>query len=244
MNTRLHAQLKASPPRSFAPIRSVSSARKPVRGAANAGHDFGRVSVFRDGIYVDGPKDGTKTNPPKTQTPAPKTARCPTDIKVIHIEQIHDDRFGKNGMLTGIGAVAYMEVSDAGGNDWDGTLIKETVKQTKNTCGARARKVCSNESGENVDFKVGAATEIVGTKMTALKNTFYDLHMFALKDVSVLHESGKDTCEVQCSQTYQCGGKQFGPEFVITYSASRDTIAKTYDVTRIKVDVAPKAAKP
>jgi hypothetical protein len=91
-------------------------------------------------------------------------------------------------MMTGIGAVAYMEVSDSGGNDWDGTIVTEKVNQTKNTCGARARKVCSNESGESGGFKVGAETNLLGkVKMDALRNTFYDLHVFT-RELSILHE--------------------------------------------------------
>jgi len=246
----------------------VATIRRPVE--ASPGHDFNRVRIHSelhgaptqsmsvdsaaaissvgafDGIFINGPDKGTTPKPavpqpaPKPKTPPAKGA-CPTDVKVINIEQLTDSQFGKNGMLTGMGAVAYMEVSDSGGNDWDGTTVQETVKQTKNTCGARARKVCSNESGEKVDFKVGAETKVLRTKMTAFWNTFYDLHMFALKDVSILHEQGKSSCEIQCQQSYQCGGKQFGPKFTITYMATKDTIAKTYDVTRITVKKEAKA---
>jgi hypothetical protein len=222
--------------------------RKSACGAANARHDFSRVSIFatqnRGGIYIDGPdKDTKKTPPPTTTKKADTKPKCPTNIEVTSIEQINDAQFGKNGMLTGIGAVALMTVSDAAGDNFDGTAIKETVKQTKNTCGARAKKVCSNESGEPVDFKVGEDTKVLGQKVTKFANSFYDVHMFT-REVSVLHESGKDSCEVQCSQTYQCGGKQFGPEFTITYSASKDKVANFYDVTRITVDKTAKAASP
>jgi hypothetical protein len=239
-------------------------------GHITRGYDFSRVRIHSDfgltsstsdarGIFINGPDKETskpdapktapkqqETPPPKEKTPPPKEktpakAKCPTDVQVINIDPITDKDFGKNGWMTGFGGVAYMEVSGGGRTDWDGTMIQETVKQTKNTCGARARKVCSNESGENVDFKVGAATKVLGQKMTALANTFYDVHMFALKDISVLHEKGLKDCEVQCEQSYQCDGKKFGPEFIITYKATKDTIAKTYDVTRVKLDKAPKA---
>lgn len=226
------------------------------------GHDFSRVRVNSEpnsaqkqslsvngpttrfaegGIFLDGP-DKETTPTPKKSAPkkAPSAAACPTDIQVINIDQISDARFGKNGMLTGIGAVALMEVSDASGKDWDGTKVKESVKQIKNTCGDRARKVCSNASGEDVDFEVGAETKVLGKKVTAYRNSFYDLHIFT-REVSVLHEQGKDSCEIQCQQTYQCGGKQLGPEFIITYMASKDTIAKTYDVTRITIKKEAKA---
>ena len=251
MNRRLHAQVKAPLKRSPAAASTGLLQRKSACGAANARHDFSRVSIFatqnRGGIYVDGPdpdtKDTKKTPPPATtQKPATKP-KCPTNIEVTNVEQISDAQFGKNGMLTGIGAVALMTVSDAGGNNFDGTAVKETVTKTKNTCGDWAKKVCSNESGEPVDFKVGEESKVLGKKVTKFANSFYDLHMFT-REVSVLHQLGKDTCEVQCSQTYQCGGKQFGPEFVITYSASKDKVANFYDVTRITVDKTAKAASP
>jgi hypothetical protein len=222
-----------------------SDAVPPIRSPI---HPLQRKCAF-DGIFIDGPDKENTPKPaapqpaPKQKTPPTQAATCPTDVQVINIDQITDDQFGKNGMLTGIGAVAYMEVSDSGGKDWDGTIIQETVKQTKNTCGARARKVCSNESGESGGFKVGAATNLLGkAKMPALRNTFYDLHVFA-REVSILHELGKSGCEIQCQQSFQCGGKQFGPEFIITYMTKKDTIAKTYDVTRITVKKEAKARK-
>lgn len=236
------------------------------------GHDFSRVRIHSQlhgaptqstsvgggaaissgeapgGIFIDGPDKGATPKSdapppaPKPQTPPAKAAKCPTDVQVINIDQINDTDLGKDGFLTGTGAIAYMEVSDSSGKDWDGTNVQENLKQTKNTCGNWARKVCSNESGESGGFKVGAKTKVLGKiDMTALRNVFYDMHIFALKDVSVLHQLDKSECEVQCQQSYQCGGKQFGPEFSITYMTKKDTIAKTYDVTRITVKKEAKA---
>ena len=242
-------------------VRTVQNNRKrglfpislPVHGAPRQSISVDGAAAISsrgafDGIFIDGPDEGTTPKPaapqpaPKQKTPPAKAGNCPTNVQVIHIEQITDSQFGKNGMLTGIGAVAYMEVSDSGGNDWDGTIVTEKVNQTKNTCGARARKVCSNASGESGGFKVGAETNLLGkVKMDALRNTFYDLHVFA-REVSILHELGKSECEIQCQQSYQCGGKKFGPEFSITYMTKKDTIAKTYDVTRITVDKKMKTA--
>jgi Domain of unknown function (DUF4157) len=220
---------------------SVSPIQSPI-------HPLQRKCAF-DGIFIDGPDRENTPKPaapqpaPKPKTPSTQAANCPTDVQVIYIDPLTDPQFGKNGMLTGIGAVAYMEVSGSGGKDWDGTIIQETVKQTKNTCGARAKKVCSNESGESGGFKVGAETNLLGkAKMPALRNTFYDLHVFT-REVSILHELGKSGCEIQCQQYFQCGGKQFGPEFIITYMTKKDTIAKTYDVTRITVKKEAKARK-
>jgi hypothetical protein len=247
MKTRLYEQKKAAPQRTLASRQTLVLPRKPARGGASARHDFSNVAVFGKELYVDGPKEGDKKTPapapPKTEKKPDAKPTCPTNIDITSIEQISDPQFGKNGMLTGIGAVALMTVSGGGKDFWDGISIKETVKQTKNTCGAWARKVCSNESGEPVDFKVGEDTKVLGKTVTKFANSFYDVHMFT-REVSVLHQLGKDACEVQCSQTYHCGGKQLGPEFVITYSASKDQIAKQYDVTRITVDKTAKAATP
>jgi hypothetical protein len=201
-----------------------------------------------DGIFIDGPDKGATPKSPapppaaKPQTPPAKAAKCPTDVQVINIDQIKDTDLGKGGFLTGIGAIAYMEVSDSSGKDWDGTNVQESVKKTKNTCGHWAKPVCSNESGDSDGLTVGAKIKALGQiEMPALRNVFYDMHIFALRTASVLHQLDKSECEVQCQQSYQCGGKQFGPEFIITYMTKKDTIAKTYDVTRVKVKKEAKA---
>ena len=249
MNTRVHAELK-TPGEAPVPLaRSSRLQQKPVSSGSTAGHDFSSISIYAaqhpGGIFIDGPDQGTKTAPPPPAPKKPAKGACPTDIKIVRIDQIDVPDFFKHQNRTGIGAIAHMEVSDPAGNDWDGISVAETVKRTNNTCGDWARDVCSNKSGEDVDFKVGAETKILDIgKVSARKNTLHDLHVFSRNDASILHQLDKNSCEVQCSQTYHCGGKQLGPEFTITYSATKDTVAKTYDVTRIKVDKAPKAAKP
>ena len=227
-----------------------------VQRSTTPGHNFSEVSIYPehggngDALFINGPDKDTPKTPPKTKTPPPKQkapaakAACPTDIQVINIDPIVDKDFGKNGWLTGYGGVAYMQVSGPDRTDWDGTIIKEKVKQTKNNCGARAKKTCSNVSGTN-EFEVGTGAKVMGqTKLPALMNTFYDIHFWGDKDASVLHEKGLTDCQVQCEQSFSCGGKQIGPEFIITYSATRDTIANYYDVTRVKVDKSAKASKP
>lgn len=206
-------------------------------------------AIFIDGPDKDAPKPEAPKTPPSQKTPPPKEkppaakADCPTDIQVNRIDQIPDPDFGKpDGFKTGVGAVARMEVSGPGRKDWKGVKIHESLKQTTNTCGARARKVCSNISGENVDFEVGKEGNILGKgKLSAVTNAFHDIHIFAMKDVSVLHEKGLADCQVQCEQTFKCGGKQIGPQFIITYNATKDTV-RSADVTRIRVEKSPKAA--
>ena len=193
------------------------------------------------------PPPPPKAPAPKQQTPA-KAAGCPADIKVARIDPLNDTDFGKNGWVTGWGAIVTMEVSDPDGKTWDGTEVHENIKQTKDTCGARARDACTNKSGEGGSggstFKVGSVAKVQGKSMPAVKNSFYDLHIVARKDASILHALGKAECEVQCHQFYDCGGKQIGPDFTITYSMKQDTVYGTYDVTRVtaKKEAAAKAA--
>ena len=142
-----------------------------------------------------------------------------------------------------------MEVSDPNGKTWDGTEIQETVKQVKNSCGARARRVCSNESAEDnpgggSNFTVGAASNFLGmAPLAKATNSFYDVHAFVLKGVSITHEKGIKSCEIQCEQTYSCAGKQLGPTFAITYGLTMDE-AHSNDVTRVGIKKAAKAAPP
>ena len=248
-----HSALLESSP-SALDAGKTGHAGENVRQSRIPGHDFGQLPIYPgqggtgDTLFINGPdKDAPKT-PPKEKTPPAKekppaaTPDCPTDVQLINLDQITDPGFGKNGWKTGYGAVAYMEVSGPGRKDWDGIKIEENVKQIKNTCGARARKVCSNTSGES-EYELGKGISVLGqTKMPALANTFYDMHIFASKEFSLLHEKDLPDCQIQCEQSFKCGGKQIGSEFIITYNATKDTIAKTYDVTRIKVDKSPKAA--
>jgi hypothetical protein len=219
------------------------------QGAGNPAmtSDAGQAVLRRDSKRSP-PAPPPKAPPPKA--PAAKTAACPTDIKVASVDPLNDNDFGKNGWLTGWGAVVRMEVSDPDGKTWDGTEVHENLKQTKNTCGARAKDACSNKSGEGDSggstFKVGAVAKVQGKSMPAVKNSFYDVHIVARRDASILHTLGKADCEVQCHQFYDCGGKQIGPDFTITYSMKKDTVAGYYDVTRVTAKKEPvtKAAAP
>ncbi len=192
---------------------------------------------------VNGPDPKQSPTPapaPKPKTPPPKAAaKCPTDIQVAAVVTVADNDFGKNGWLTGWGGFALMEVSDPSGQNWQGTEIQENVKKVSNTCGARGNKVCSNKSGEGFagsTFKVGEASNFMGLAPLAAKaNKFYDIHGFSTKAASILHEQNKPSCEIQCQQSYECDGKQIGPDFTITYSMTKDVIAKTYDVTRVEL---------
>ena len=210
-------------------------------------------------IFLNGPGDTTQSQP-KAPAPAKKdltppakpAAKCPTEIRVAGVGPANDVDFGKNGFLTGWGGISLMEVSDPSGRTWDGTTIHESLKSLKNTCGKRGKNACSNQSSDQADatsgstFKVGEASNFLGkAKLSAAKNKFYDLHVFATKEVSLLHELNRDACEVQCTQNYDCAGKKFGPEFVITYSMTRDVVrnkGKNINVTRVGLTKTPKTA--
>jgi hypothetical protein len=214
-------------------------------------------------VFINGPDEGSKqqpsTPPPvkKDPTPPAKTApSCPTDIQVARVDPANDKDFGKNGFLTGWGGIALMEVSDPSGKIWDGTVIHENLKNIKNTCGNRGKNICTNKSGERggtagSTFKVGEESNFLGmAKLAAVKNSFHDVHVVATKEVSFLHELKKDNCEVQCEQSYDCGGKRFGPNFTITYLMTKDTVrsgSRNIDVTRVemrKAAATPQGGKP
>jgi hypothetical protein len=224
------------------------------QGAAGnpATSDAGQTVLQRD--TKSPPAPPPKAPPPKApppKAPAAKAAGCPTDIKVASADPLNDTDFGKNGWLTGWGIIARMEVSDPDGKTWDGTEVHENLKQTKNTCGARAKDACSNKSGGGGSggstFKVGAAVKVLNlATVPGVKNSLQDAHIIATKEASILHALNKPTCEVQCQQSYECGGKQIGPEFLITYTMKKDTVAGYYDVTRVtaKKEAITKTAAP
>jgi hypothetical protein len=222
-----------------ATVRASAAPQIAINGLASP-----RQTVFRNGPAQE---SDSRPNTPSPTPQAPSRPACPTDIKVAQVRSVTDTDQGKDGILTGVGGFARMEVSDASGHNFDGVQIKESVKQTKNTCGAMARHVCSNATGEGGSegstFKVGAESNFLGkAKLAATANSFYDIHAFVDKTASLLHKLGKSDCEVQCEQKYLCGGHQIGPEFLITYSMRKDVVANFYDVTRVSLQKQAKAA--
>ena len=201
-----------------------------------------------DELFVSGPPtpalapDVTPPSPLPPSPPAKAAPTCPTSIQVGLIGTLDmDEDFAKAGWLTGWGGFAQMEVADAEGKDWAGTVIHENLKNITNTCGEK--QACSNAHGEGgkagSTFKVGEGGDFLGlTKLPAEKNKFWDLHVIGLKGVSLLRKLGKPSCEIQCEQYYDCASKRFGPNFIVTYSMERDVIksgGKSYNVTRIKL---------
>jgi hypothetical protein len=241
-------------------LRDFDSLSNPAFGHSLSGLQIYSRDVLLGAreFFLDGPGEDTKPSPnppaPVKKDPPPPAraaANCPSDIQVAAVSPANDVDFGKDGFLSGWGGIAIMEVSDPGGKTWDGTAIHENLKNIKNTCGERGKKICSNVSGERggtagSTFKVGEESNFLGkAKLPAAKNRFYDLHVFSTKEASLLHEIKKDACEVQCSQSYDCGGKKFGPEFVITYAMTRDVVkagARNINVTRVEMKKAAKQA--
>jgi len=210
--------------------------------------DFSRVPAH-GALFLNGP-DPSPRPAPATPTPTPRPPACPTVIKVVQVERPTDRDFGKNGPITGWGGYSVMEVSDSSGRNWDGTAVHETLRNVKNTCGDPGRRACSNQSGEGggggSSFRVGEASSFIGLiDLPAARNRFYDLHIFADKTASLLHTQNKESCEVQCEQSYDCGGNRFGPTFVITYTMTRGSVPRSAGgsnaVTHVRVDKAAKA---
>jgi hypothetical protein len=235
------ASLEANSDFSWVPARSEVQAPTQLR---NTG-----VGPLEK-MFLNGPEPNSPANPPvPAQTPQPPPIRpaasCPTDISVADVGQGNDVEFGLKGPITGWGGFALMAVSDPSGRNWDGTAIHENLSRVKNTCGNQGNNACSNRSGESGGtgsaFRVGAASNFLGlATLPAVRNRFYDLHAFANKGSSLLHQLNRENCEVQCEQFYDCGGTRFGPVFAITYSMTRDSVARPEGggfngVTRVRV---------
>lgn len=223
---------------------------KPVMGIAPGPLMLARDEQKPPPTPAPAPTPAPTPAPPVTPPPAPAPAAgCPTGIKVAGTGNLQmDASFAEAGLLTGFGGFAIMEVSDSSGKDWAGTAIHENLKSVKNTCGLAG--ACSNASGEGgaagSTFKVGEASNLLGIlALPSKKNSFYDQHMVIIKGVSLLHKAGLPACEIQCEQTYDCGGKTFGPTFLISYSLKRDTMKsdkdkKSIDVSSVDMSVAAK----
>jgi len=240
----------------LAPPRAAASASlningKPAIGSLNAVDQVFVAGDDKPSTPAPAPRVPIPSPPPPSAKPEEHkqvAPACPTDVKVADVGTLEMDAdFAKGGWLTGWGGFAVMQVSDPGNKTWNGTDIHENLKNVKNTCDLKGG--CSNAGGEGgaagSTFKVGEEGDLLGlTKLPATKNVFYDMHMIGLKGVSWLHQANKPSCEIQCEQFYDCGGKRFGPTFLVTYSLTRDTIKegnKSYDVTQIALK---KEAKP
>jgi hypothetical protein len=249
------------------PIQSNMPAGR-VRQSKSAGTEAMSSPDGHREYSMNGPGDAPEPAPnspapvKRDQAPPPKSnLNCPTDIQVSAVGPATDVDFGNNGFLTGWGGISLMEVSDPGGKTWNGTAVHESLKNIKNTCGDRGKNACSNVSSDQArsaagsTFTVGAESNFLGkAKLPAVKNKFYDLHVFATKEASLLHELKKDSCEVQCEQSFDCGGKRFGPDFIISYTMTRDVVragTRKINVTRVAMNkaavvkqAAPGSAKP
>ncbi|WP_284269098.1 hypothetical protein [Bradyrhizobium iriomotense] len=145
------------------------------------------------------------------------------------------------GFHTGVGGIAVMEVGDSSGRDWAGTAIHENIDTGTNTC-QPGTAACPNSQGQGggggSTFTVGDPLNTLGMALPSRKNTFYDLHMFAVKP-SILHQNNLTSCEHSCRQRYDCGGQFFGPTFTIHRTMTRDTInsgGASVNVTRVELD--------
>ena len=209
------------------------------------------IASFEDAgdlITIDGPISPPAAAPVASPSPAlpsapgtPAAATCPTRIKVVSIlPLVLKANNITEGVRTGVGGIAVMEVGDSSGRDWAGTAIHENINSRTNTC-KTGTEACPNSQGQGGS---GGSTFKVGDPMSGFvslpsrKNSFYDLHMFAMGP-SVLHQNNLQTCEQTCRQVYDCGGQVFGPVFTIHRTMTRDTImsdGKAADVTRVKLE--------
>lgn len=159
-------------------------------------------------------------------------AKCPSKTVVEKTTDMTPAGI-KKGYRTGYGAVAVMKV-EPNATDWDGAKIVESLKQTKNTCPKEfGIAPCSGSS----TFTVGveANSSVLG-KLPATKNRFYDFHTTRWNKGSLLHDRNPgniDSCEVECEQTYSCGGTAIG-KHTITRTFTKGT-SGSRDVTLVAV---------
>ncbi|MGZ8183428.1 MAG: hypothetical protein ACXWT1_15850 [Methylobacter sp.] len=142
-----------------------------------------------------------------------KKTKCPSKTVVEKTIDMTPDGI-KKGYRTGYGATAVMHVQPDSTN-WDGTQIVESLKQTKNTCPEEFKiSPCSGNS----TFTVGAEAKssVLGT-LEAKSNRFYDFHISRWNKGSLLHDRNPadiDSCQVECEQSYSCGGGVIGKHTV------------------------------
>jgi hypothetical protein len=158
---------------------------------------------------------------------------CPTFIEVARVEPIKltKDDIGK-GIYSKGGADVVMKVSNPFGSNFAGTKVHENLKTVKLACGEV--NCCGNQLG------LGKLGDEGSNWVVDYKNELIDRHMAEIRvspPQSFLHAKGVDNCDAQCEQFYDCGGKQFGPRFRISYLMSKDVMSgeKALNITKITV---------
>jgi len=227
--------------------RSISQASDFGAGSLSKGIPINALKGLAD-VFIDGAEglttkfQGVSISDPLPPPPAKPPVDCPTAIKIAAVKAVDMEPSDLlHGYRTGFGGYAQMEVSDGDGKNWDNTKIHENLKSITNTCGNI--RGCSNVSATGgkggstfTVGSVGRGLDFLGiANLPAERNRFYDTHVIGL-DFSVLHKLGKPACQVQCQQSYDCGGKQFGPNFMVTYSMK--PFSSPYaDLTQIELKV-------
>jgi hypothetical protein len=229
---------------------------------ARSGHDFAEMAVFPP-VHTNSAEDGPETSDPTgegtNQEPQdnPIGSERPVSVPILANEsgaEALDSQSGKaacptktvvekvidmtpagiqKGYHTGYGATAVIRVEPTSTN-WDGTKIKESNKQTKNTCPPEfGISPCSGAD----TFTVGAESNssILG-KLPAIQNRFYDFHISRWNKGSLLHDRNPNnvaSCEVECEQQYSCGGNVIGTHKVTrTFTKGKNG---SLDVTLVNV---------
>lgn len=197
------------------------------------GHDFSRVRVHVDTNSAGSTRAATALahtgqyllNAPAVQNDfthpvhknaavdEEKKAKCPSKTVVEKTIDMTPDGI-KKGYRTGYGVCAVMRV-EPDSTDWDGTQIVESLKQTKNSC---PKEFNISPCIANRPFTVGAEgkSNVLGT-LEAKHNRFYDFHTSRWNKGSLLHDRNPDnvdSCQVECEQSYSCGGVVIGKHTV------------------------------
>jgi len=151
-------------------------------------------------------------------TVLPLSSSCPTTITVGNgtVEKLLP------GSLTGVGSFFPMTVGPGTAN-YDGTPIYETVtpKTSGTTCPTSITSgICQ---GMTAPFSVGSADTFNGTPAPATQNVFWDQHVLEANFNMLTTDNKGASCQIVCTQTYQCGDMNVGNGFTITLSLTPGT---------------------
>jgi hypothetical protein len=160
---------------------------------------------------------------------------CPKTVTVnlLYPQSLPDNDFPE--MLTGVGALAEMEVGPAG-PDYSRTVLRETVTPTSNSCPSNIQEYTSFPTitiANNSTFLVGSSAHWEGEDYPSQPNEFYDSHRL-LGPINVLGQTSVQSCVATATQTYSCNGNTIGT-FTLTNTYTRGTLPNGKAVTNVTV---------
>lgn len=144
------------------------------------------------------------------------TSSCPARTRVDRVVDLTPAGL-RDGFLTGYGAMTVMKV-EPGERTWDGIRVREELTTVSNTCPATFSP--TPECSGHDSFPVGApgSSGRIG-KQPGLVNRFYDFHLSRSRELSRLHDPGRNpdglnSCRTVCEQKYFCEDREIGRHII------------------------------